>query len=205
MPCPAIQIIGPSTIANPGETMTFLVKDENAKRNENLKYTWTASLGSIIEGQNTPTIKVATTAEMSGANITAKVEIRGLPTDCTNEFSEVSSIEAIRDIEPIDDYGKISRNQEAGRLDNLFFQLTENPKTVAFIRILKGENATANQIRKRIKRIVNHANFRRFPKQRLIFLTENSKWESTVIFIFPENYKVPECENCEIIKGEDVK
>lgn len=204
-PCPTIQITGPSEITNPGATMTFSVNVKNEKVTSKLKYVWTISLGLIIEGQNTSIIKVATTSEMAGANVMAKVEIQGLPIGCANEFSEVAGINNPPTICPNDDYGKISWSNEAGRLDSLFTELTNTPETVAFINIFRGANETIENSKKRIEKIVKHANLREFPKRRLVFAIDkdNSEWQRTVIFIYFEN-KLPECENCEIIKGEDV-
>jgi hypothetical protein len=40
-----------------------------------MTYNWTVSAGEIVEGQGTPKIKVKTTREMAGGNLTASVEI----------------------------------------------------------------------------------------------------------------------------------
>lgn len=204
-PCPTVTMISPAVMTTPGEVMTFSVKVGDDTDNSKLKYDWTVSLGTIIEGKNTSAITIATTREMSGANITAKVEIQGLPNDCAAELSETVSIQSLPTVCDFDNYGKVSWEQEAGRLDNLFSAVLDNPECIAFIRLFTAENETIEQAKKRVKKIVKHANLREFPKRRLIFAIEKSDGERTVTFIFRENSESLECENCEIIKGEDVK
>lgn len=204
-PCPTIQIASPANLTMPGETMTFSVGIKDNSENLKLQYVWTVSLGTIIEGQNTSTIRVATTREMGDANVTAKVKIQGLPTDCAKELSETASIHSPPPDCGFDNYGEISWEEEVNGLDNLFSAVMNNPDTIAFIRLFTAENETIEQAKKRVEKIVQHANFREFSKRRLVFAIEKSNGKRTVISIFPENKELPECKNCEIIKGEDAK
>ena len=197
--CPAIKMTSPAGVTTPGETMAFSVKVEDEKDVSNLKYEWAVLIGTIVEGQGTSTLKIATTREMSGANITAKVTIQGLPDKCLNELSEVSSVASMPIVDPFENYEKVSWNIEASQLDVLFYELMKSPETIAFIRIMTSESRGAKN---RIKKIVKYANFREFPKRRLFFVIDKYNGQRTIIIISKE---LPECENCEIIKGEDVK
>jgi hypothetical protein len=57
--CPTLSVVGPPGVTNPGDKMTFRV-DGGAV---DLKYSWTVSAGTIVGGQATPAIFVATTAD----------------------------------------------------------------------------------------------------------------------------------------------
>ncbi len=210
-PCPAIQTASPTTVTMPGETITFSVKVGTESENSKLKYDWIVSAGTIIEGQGTSIIKVATTPEMSGETVTSKVKIEGLPENCSNEASESAGLESICSCCGVafEDYGKTPAEEEKARLDNMFTFLLSNPEAIAYFRIVIERDETTEQTKKRIKKIVDHTNFRKFDEKRLVFAIDKSGTygdeQRTLIHLIPKNEKFPECENCEIIRGEDVK
>lgn len=92
--CPSIEVTGPSTISSPGDTIEFRAGVTNYAHPEKLSYKWTVSLGDIVKGQGTSTIRVKKPEDRAGSNVTATVEISGLPAGCENRASET---------EPIDD------------------------------------------------------------------------------------------------------
>jgi hypothetical protein len=208
-PCPTIKMTSPAGITNPGETMTFSVKLENEKDVSNLKYEWTVLAGTMVEGQFTSAITVATTPEMGGSTVTAKVSVQGLPSNCSNEAVETAAIAPMIGCVLLDDYGKVSSGIEKAMLDGLFANLLNNPEFIVFFRLGREENETIKQTKSRIKRIVKLANFRRIDKKLLVFVVSKSEKNPfgylTSAYLIPKNKKFPECENCEIIKGEDVK
>jgi hypothetical protein len=208
-PCPAIQVTAPNSKINPGDTMIFSVKVENELENPNLKYDWIVSAGTIINGQETSAIEVVTTPEMNGESVTAKVTIRNLPTNCINEKSETKQIEKIyMGCGLLDDYRKISTAMEKSMIDSVFMRFLDNPEyATIFFRLTSEKGETIKQTKSRIRRIVKLANFRQFDKRRLIFAIDKSKtnyYLTTASFV-PKGNEFPECENCEIVKGEDVK
>ncbi len=84
--CPVISIVSPDKVFRLGEAITFRAKVKDYEQ-KNLKYDWAISNGTMIEGQGTAIIKVDT----SGINDTvveARVEIKGLPTNCQNTALE---------------------------------------------------------------------------------------------------------------------
>ncbi len=201
-PCPVIKIAAPQSITQPGESMTFSVAVKNPIENSKLKYVWAISEGTIIEGQDTSMIKVVTTPDMSGANITAKVIVQGLPNNCVNEVSETSSVAVIVGGCP-DEYGKIPVEEEFHRLDNVLIELENVPKSIAFFR-LSIEKETIEETKKRIEKLMEHVKFRKFPKDRLIFAIEKSDYYSTSVYFILDGKEFPECNGCVIIKGEDI-
>jgi hypothetical protein len=86
--CPRIEISTPKSSVKAGETVTFTVKQ--LKYLTSVTYNWTVSAGEIIEGQGTSVIKVKTTREMTGVNLTAAVEIDSeqVGSFCENSASE---------------------------------------------------------------------------------------------------------------------
>lgn len=204
-PCPTIQIIAPATITSPGDSMTFSAQIEDKAENLKLRYNWIISSGVIVDGQNTSTIKVATTLEMSGEKVTAKVTVQGLPENCAAIASEWGIVmREIYDLE-LDSYGKISSREEKGRLDNLFVALANNPKGKALIKLSLTKNENIGQAKNHIKQIMKHIIFRKQPKEQFIFAIEQSNVYKTTLQIIVENQEFPEYESCEILKGEDVK
>ncbi|MCY7344822.1 MAG: hypothetical protein LH614_01270, partial [Pyrinomonadaceae bacterium] len=157
----------------PGETMAFSLKAEGRVEESKLRHKWTVSEGYIIEGQNTSMIKVATTPDLGGSVITAKVTIEGLPKNCANEASETSSIGVIPGCGfGVDDYRKIPLQEEYGRLDNLFSRLLYDLEYKGFILISIDEIETVDQAKKHIKKLMRHVKFRKFAKERLVFAIE---------------------------------
>lgn len=112
--CPALSIEQPD-LTKPGELMPFKVEIKNGS--SNLGYKWSVSAGTIAEGQGAPVIKVATTREMDNQNVTATVEVIGLPKNCLNIASQTGGVSTgIADLRPIDEYGRISSQDEKARL-----------------------------------------------------------------------------------------
>lgn len=129
-PCPTIEVVGGGI--NPDETMSFSVKVGDEAKNLNLEYKWTVSQGKIIEGQGTPSVKIDTTG-LSDVNITANIEIKGLPENCAKTDSEIGSvIICYREI-LFDQYGKLSANKIKERIQNLYNELGNNPNSQGYI------------------------------------------------------------------------
>lgn len=208
-PCPAIQVTASDSKINPGETITFSVKVADESENLRPQYDWAMSLGTIIEGQGTSMIRVATTPEMNGESVTAKVTIQDLPTNCINEKSETKQIEKVyTGCGLLDDYGKVSTAMEKSMIDSVFIRFLDNPEyATIFFRLTSENGETIKQTKSRIRRIIKLANFRQFDKDRLVFAIDKSrtKYYLTTASFVPKDVEFPECENCEIIKGEDVK
>ena len=131
--CPTLGVTGPAGVTAPGETMTFTANVSGGS-GEAVTYNWDVSSGTIVEGQGTPVIKVATTPEMAGGNVTATVTIGGICQDCTdNKRSETGSIASIPVNQEIDDFGKEPNDQIKSRLDNFFTVLQNNPSAQGFV------------------------------------------------------------------------
>ena len=160
--CPTLSITGPAGVTAPGETMTFTANVSGGS-GETITYDWTVSSGTIIEGQGTPVIRVATTPEMAGGNVTASVRIGGVCEDCPRDASETAGIDSEPTNREIDDFGVVANDDLRNRLDNFFLELQNNPAATGYI-INYG---TARDVARREALIRNHIAFRNFDASRI--------------------------------------
>ena len=163
--CPTLDVTGPAGETQPGETMTFTANVTGGS-GETFTYNWTVTSGTIIEGQGTPVIRVATTPEMAGGNVTATVTIGGACIECQDlSRSATGSIVAIQDIRPeeIDDFGALSNDDIRGRLDNFFSRLQNNPAATGVV----FNYGSARDVARRETLIRNHIRFRSFDASRI--------------------------------------
>lgn len=92
--CPTLEINTPTSPTKVGETMTFTANVSGGSQSE-ITYNWKVSAGEIIEGQETPVIRVATNSKMAGKIVKATVEIKGVCEECpTTESAEASVAKA---------------------------------------------------------------------------------------------------------------
>jgi hypothetical protein len=204
--CAKIEITG-GGVVQPGEPMSFTAKVTDTVENSTLQYEWTVSAGKIAGGQGETLISVDTT-DLEGNNITATVRIKGLPKNCLNEASETGSVAMLPIGEPLDRFGKLPRDEIKARIQNLFVELGNNPNSLGFLHIAFGTNATNEEQRKHLQKILQAIDFLKYPKDRLIFAIGKSKSDEiilTTVWIVPPGAKFPYCDNCEITKGKDFK
>lgn len=161
--CPSISVAGPAGVTVPGDAMTFTATVAGGSQ-QDVTYNWSVSAGTIESGQGTPSITVRTDKSMSGGNITATVDVGGLPAGCNcpptaSETAPLSTIEAIL----VDEFGKLPNDEIRGRLDTFFADLSNNPGHQGYI-INYGTDA---QITARERLITNHIAFRKFDRSRI--------------------------------------
>ena len=194
--CPSIEVIGPDSITEPGETISFSLY-RFPKNLENLNYKWTVSAGVIIKGQGKPWITVQTTCEMDGENVRATVEIGGLAKDCPNTRSESAPVAAIRDFFPSDEFGKLKPAEEKGRLDAFLHEMLVAKNQIGYIVLRVARNTTATKLQLRIKRIKDHIfAFRKFPRERIVILVEPHEREETVFWRAGAEFGEIICPSC---------
>jgi hypothetical protein len=199
--CPQIKVISPDGKFMPGDEMPFSVSLGEEAKNLNLEYVWEISNGEIIKGQGTTAI-IISTAGLAGTPVVTTVEIKGLPQNCANKFSgrsfvneklpfpppPVHECEIPESDEPLDE-----------RLDKLAIQLLADKDSKAFIKILfKNKNE-----RKNLNRIYDYlTKNRKIAEDRIEFgIYKKTYCSKIILFIVPKGAGLPECENCEIIKG----
>lgn len=160
--CATLSVTGPAGVTQPGGTMSFTANVSGG--NYTPTYNWSVSDGTIIEGQGTANITVQVPAE-GVSNITATVELGGVPADCNcpTSASETGPVTPDPKAEQTDEFDALSNDDIRGRLDNFFITLQNNPTDRGYI-INYG---TARQIAARERLIQNHIRFRRFDASRI--------------------------------------
>ncbi|MBK8149932.1 MAG: hypothetical protein IPK58_17450 [Acidobacteria bacterium] len=150
-------------VVRPGDEMNFVATAGGGSGD--LSYNWTVSNGTIVGGQGTPAIRVATTREMEGQNITATVEISGsnLCASCQKTASNNGSVAGI--IKPfiIDEFGKLPDDEVKARVDALYITLGNNPNAQGYI-INYG---TDKEVAAREKQIQKAITFRKYDSSRV--------------------------------------
>ena len=183
VPCPEISVTRPATVISPGEPITFTA---NITSDNSLKYEWTITAGTIVEGQNSSAIKVATTPEMTNSDVTATVKIEGLPDTCVKTAFETASIVGCQLPITWDDYGKIPFKEERERLAAVAANLVNQPETSALFIIHFPEKENPQAIKKYIEKISNVlTQVHKVPKERISFLIGETETQRTTILIIP--------------------
>jgi hypothetical protein len=200
--CPTLSVVGPPGVTNPGDKMTFRV-DGGAV---DLKYSWTVSAGTIVGGQATPVIFVATDRRLAGSNVTATVTIEVLRSECKNSASETAPVAAWPEWESMDEWGDLKDNDQRSRLDSFFTELANNPHNIGLVILLTTKRERRDERNRRVQLVLDHAKFRNFDKNRIWFCLESSTLRRTKIYRFPPGLEdeIP-YENCLIIKGGDLQ
>lgn len=185
--CAVISVTGPSSITQPGESMTFTANAVGGT-SSNLTYNWTVSAGTITSGQGTPSITVATTREMANSSVTATVNVGGQcadggaaaaaagATECRKDASETGGIAPLPQSRLVDEFGKLANDDIRGRLDSFFATLANEPQSQGYI-IIYG---TEREMTARERLITNHINFRNFDRSRITIVRGGAHPDGTV-------------------------
>lgn len=187
VPCPTISVTGPASLTQPEETATFTanINDENWNK---YNYSWKVTGGTLVEGQNTPVIRVLTTPEMTESILNVTVEIKELPENCISTASESSQVGYICILPmAVDQYEKISFKEERGRLANVASVLMKQPDMVALFIIRVTKTEKYQSIKRRVNNISNYLSVNlKIPKERLSFVFSEGESEETIIYVSPK-------------------
>jgi hypothetical protein len=124
--CPTISVLGPADVTEPGDLMTFRVKTSNDLPTRTT-FEWVVSGAMIESGQNTPTISVRTKGDIIEREVTATVNVLGLPKHCMYSVTEVAAV-VPRTYDPWSDaYNEQSLNEERIALANAAYLVLHNP------------------------------------------------------------------------------
>lgn len=185
--CPTLDVTGPAGVTAPGETMTFTA-NVSGGTGEAVTYNWEVTSGTIIEGQGTPVIRVATTPEMAGTSVTGTVTIGGICDDCPNKTaSETGVISANPESSLIDEFGVLSNDEVRTRLDNYFTSLQSNPSATGVII----NSGAARDVTRRETLIRNHIRFRNFDESRITFIRGEGTDLNTKLYLVPAGATAP--------------
>ena len=200
--CPSLTITGPEGITNPGDQMTFRLDVSKP----DVKYFWTVSVGTIIEGQGTPMIVVVTDKATSASNVTATVDVQGLRPDCARRASQSAPLAAgISCGLVMDEWEGLKPNDERGRFDVFFAELSNNPLNIGIVVLQVTEQERFSSSNKRLQRAVKHAKFREFDLNRIWFVLDLTGKSRTSVYRMPPDADMKPCDGtCITIKGGDL-
>ena len=188
--CPSLTVNGPSGLTNPGEPMTFVANVSGGSGGD-VTYNWSVSAGTIQSGQGTSSIIVDTTGLARGSNVTATVDIGGVPTDCgcPTTASDTGGIPGEIGTTDVDQFGPQKDDEVKARVDNFYITLNNNPNAQGYI-INYG---TPAQIKARRAQIMKAINFRKYDASRVTFVDgpDNGSGINTKFVLVPPGANKP--------------
>jgi hypothetical protein len=184
--CPTVSVTGPAGLTTPGDTMTFTA-NVTGGTTDRVTYDWSVNNGTIIEGQGTPVIRVATSQDMAGQNVTATVRIGGVCEECPREASDTGSLQERLEATEIDNFGVLPNDEVRARIDNLFISLQNNPNAQGYI-INYG---SARDVARRETLIRNHIRLRNYDESRITFIRGGTGPLRTTLWVVPQGATPP--------------
>ena len=191
--CPKVVVSCPNYI-HTGEPATFNASIDNAPADAKLTYNWVVSMGIISSGQGTSSINVDTTG-VPGGELTATVDVAGLPASCPNSNSCSTTVAGrIQVHDKIDEYGNIKYEDEKARLDNFGIEVQNWPEAVGYIVGYGGRRSRRGEASRRIERAKRYlVTVRGIPAARLVTIDGGYREELTVeLRIRPKAFAPPE-------------
>jgi hypothetical protein len=195
-PCPTVNISCPTDQVQTGTPATVSVSLSGGDPNASPTYNWSVSAGTISSGQGTPSITVDTTG-LSGQNVTATVEIGGLPPECQRTAScsfSVATPLTPPECRKFDEYTDLKFNDEKARLDNFAIQLQQEPGAQGYYVIFGSCDGEADQ---RSARAVDYlVNVRGIDRGRITVVNGGCRETLTVeLWICPTGAAAPKPSN----------
>ncbi|MDI1242322.1 MAG: hypothetical protein PSX80_10415, partial [bacterium] len=189
-PCPTIIVSGPAGIPDEGALIHFHVQLEG-KTPSGLRFRWSVSTGKIVEGQGTDKAKFDVNWP-TGANVTATVEVLGLPNGCPTTASESMGVA----IDPGPIYVGSSGEPRAytGLVNELIEELEKYPNSQGYIFIGTASSHRYKQIEQLIRAKASQTGF---DQSRLTINRETTSKELIELWVIRPGVANPLCRACE--------
>ena len=184
--CPSIKIVGGESAADDNADLVFTAEISGGS-GETVSCDWKISAGEILEGQGTPTIKVAA---HDAHEITAILEIGGVCEECVRVVSLTSKIK--NKLKLIDDFGLVTSDQIRNRMDKLLTMLNDNPKARGYV-INYGSRTNKKFLKQRERQIADYFIYRPTELRNRITIIESDlrKDEETELWFAPDEDQKP--------------
>jgi hypothetical protein len=178
---------------DPGTPVVFTARVGHISPNEDQKYRWQVSVGTIMTGQATHRIAVDTTG-LGGQLMEAIVEVIGRDWSCSIKSKPVEiAPQPIPCGLAFDQYGDIKWEDEKARLDNFAIQLMNQPSARGAIITFAGNPTYKGEAALKLRRAKNYVvNFRKIASERVI--TSDAGYRTdliTYMYIVPAGATVP--------------
>ncbi len=180
--CPKIEIAQSDGVLFPGRSTMVSVVDSS--KSPELAYEWSVSLGAIVNGQKTCTVEIV--AGREPGEITVRVVVSGLPSQCPSSFTKTIDVLPIC-VLPVaaDKFGLVGKLEARAIIDNIFVQLSINQTNRAFFRMSFKPTESLSARRLRIRQILDAIAFRKYDLSRIDFEIIEEDNLSTRIYIVP--------------------
>ena len=177
-PLTSVNVSGAPNVLQVGETATFTATADAG--GQTINYNWSVSGGEVVSGQGTSTLTVRATAPGS---ITATATATANDPTCTASGSATVEVPTPPTAREIDRYGRLNRNAEKARLDNVAVTAQNEPNARILI-IATGRNNAA--IRARLQFARNYlVNTRGIDAGRIETRSGGTGTDETVIWLVP--------------------
>jgi hypothetical protein len=188
--CPKIDVsgVGLTPLSVP---MTIMVSIEGYDLSK-LSFRWTTSAGVISEGQGTTSIRISN--YKMGENVTATVEVTGLPEGCNNTASETGSVICSCPSPTLSDEFSIPVSQiDKARLADFINELKKNPNAQGYIIEYFKPKTPQKIVNQKFRKIADYlVNELQFEKERITIITNFDKPEYlTKFWIVPPGAEPP--------------
>ena len=197
--CPRLEVIGPSRIMIPGEPATFVLQSEQDFP-ESFRYDWAVENGTVLSGQGTRAVEI--TSMMYGSTVRASATVKGLPAGCPNTASDTAGVMQHLDHEVLDEWGEMPNNDQRGRLDLFFAELSQYPHHKGLIVLYSKTRAVE---KRRLNLYLDHARFRKFDLSRLVFCMMVVGQTNTKIYRLPPELRDEIEPGCKLIPANLLK
>jgi hypothetical protein len=188
--CPKISVSGPSglpLISTDGVIFDFDASIEDPHP-EIIGFSWIATGGEIIDGQNTPHIRVRQPEVEVGGNVTATIYVSGFPNGCRNTDSATAGLTIGRPARKIDEYDSVSLRKEKARIDAALSQFKKEPNMFLFV--VMQAPAADKRLDARLRTIGEYIGAT-LPADRFTLKTINAKHVHMIIFLIPPGTSLP--------------
>jgi hypothetical protein len=188
--CPTIDVTGPAGIPDPGDLIPFSARI-TGNVPSGITYKWSVSTGKVAEGQGTERAKFDV-GWPTTAQVTATVEVLGLPAGCPNTASETMGVA----IDPGPIY--VGRSDEprthTARVNELIEELEKYPNSQGYIFIGTARSDLYKQIEQLVRATASQAGF---DQDRLTIKREITSKQLVELWVIRPGADSPLCKNCE--------
>lgn len=208
--CSELKFDETQRMLNVNEPVRINVEIKEEFKKYKIKYLWAASGGKITRGQETSAIELTPGIEDNGNNIFVTVKLDGLPENCLDTNTHTFAVTR-RSWHPwFDMFGRLpGRYEVEARLDNYFIAIRNDSAAEGLIVLEFDKAETRAKKIKRLNKILEHINRRRFDKSRLKFLIFETDEEFTKLYVVPQDAKITqvlsESEAQSVIKGDELE
>lgn len=190
--CPQFDVENEAGLIGPDGITTFTADVDTKGQNFPLEYIWSLNAGEILSGQNTNSITVKFTDV--GSNLTATLEIKGVPEGCPIFDSET----IIYCVGPspilVDEFSINIQRIDKARLDYLFRELAENPNDQGYILEQFSRKTARGNWRQKLRKINDYIKIRGMDASRITIVHSFADENKTKIWRIPPGANNPEID-----------